>query len=541
MSFKPFFPLPRWPPCAPSSVRLSLRLGLSAFSLALTCSVFMGPGWSLAQEIALAGTVTGFSRVPDPADAGCKDCLTHVRFRVDTVYSVKSDPSVKALDVSKLGETDIIVCMWGFRDGVLEPPAELRPGNWARLALVPFEQVERRYDSLMRVDDIGDYDLPVFWAVGYEIFALDPGGAGDGESGIGKEDSAPGRMLPPSAVTWAWGPAAPIEFAELTRMFSKGRRSGARPTRLRPMVRRVVEILRSRGGERFQSPDGSFAFYHYKYLYTPDFWLAPAGSQTPPDRTPLRIITDFHAQLRSLGVKLILLFPPRAAAVFPDRATGLDYDYDRDGRVDVYFEKFMGELERRGIRVLDIHPALMAERYETGADGTAYPVYTPDDEHWSPRGVQITAGLIADQIRDMDWYRTAKSANLLPQFPHEERREVYKPGDFAPRLYHRIIPADPSDSILNMYAHDAKVILMGDSFTRMYEERGADLHSHLVAQLSLPVFVIGHHGAEAHTNARRHVASRTHWENVEVVIWEIAVDFLAERRPGTWTPVNLLK
>ncbi len=538
MSFSPLLPLARLIPCASS---LSHWTRLSACGLALVWAFILCPRWSFAQEIALAGTVTGVSRVPDPAEAGYKDCLTHVRFRVDTVYSVKSDHSVKALDVSKLGETDIIVCMWGFRDGVLEPPAGLRPGNWARLALIPFDQVERQYDSLMRVDDIGDYELPVFWATGQELFASDPGGSGDGESEAGAEDSAPGRMLPHSAVTWAYGPAAPIEFAELTRFFSKGRRAGERPTRLRPTVRRIVEILRSRGGERFNSPDGAFVFYHYKYLYTPDFWIAPAGSQTPPDRAPLRIITDFHAQLRSLGVELILLFPPRAAAVFPDRATGLDYDYGRDGRVDIYFEKFTGELEHGGIRVLDIHSALMAERYETGADGTAYPVYTPDDEHWSPRGVQITADLIADQIRDMDWYRTAKSSNLLPQFLHEERDEVYKPGDFAPRLYHRIIPDDPSDSILNMYAHDAKVILMGDSFTRMYEERGADLHSHLVAQLSLPVFVIGHHGAEAHTNARRHAANRTHWENVEVVIWEIAVDFLAERRPGTWTPVNLLK
>ena len=127
---------------------------------------------------------------------------------------------------------------------------------------------------------------------------------------------------------------------------------------------------------------------------------------TDPDAASLRgasaAITDFRDTLKRKGIELIFVPIPAKAVIFPDkiskdlkvRAWG-----KKPARLDSTLQTFYASLRSKDIKVIDPTDALLAAR-ENRKAGSIFP---KSAAVWSPRGAEVTATLIASEIKGGKW------------------------------------------------------------------------------------------------------------------------------------------
>ena len=129
---------------------------------------------------------------------------------------------------------------------------------------------------------------------------------------------------------------------------------------------------------------------------------------------------DFLAAMRDVlaqrGARFLVASPPNAATIYQDdlprwaRSNGRTTEYDI----------FLADLAARGIKVVDLRPAVWVAR----SKGPAYFRY---DTHWTPRGAIAAFNAIADAGGHPDWRVEANTA-LAPRTRrrrsrrHDQRR-----------------------------------------------------------------------------------------------------------------------
>ena len=264
------------------------------------------------------------------------------------------------------------------------------------------------------------------------------------------------------------------------------------------------------------------------------FWgdaAAKVSRAKPKYADPLPAIINFNAQLKKLGIDLILVPVPPKAVVYPEMIC--DKVKVKKGqappRLDVYHQEFYKLLKKKGIKVIDLMPLLLAKRLDK--KGT---MYCKQDTHWSGLACELTAKLIAKQIKTTDWYLGAKKVALTTK-----KRNVTISGD----LWRAIKKDAPEKESLPLRfvgtvgmrgltpvppSLDSPVILLGDSHTLVFHlggdmhTKGAGLADQLAAELLFPVDLIGVRGSGA-TPARMNLFRRAkksgYIEKKKVVIW----------------------
>lgn len=116
--------------------------------------------------------------------------------------------------------------------------------------------------------------------------------------------------------------------------------------------------------------------------------------QVPPQPDPRTAILDFHRQLASRGIRLLVLPAPTKAMVYPEKlrpamtATGHFHNPS--------FATFRAALEGHGVEVFDPTAALLAAKQDGRED-----VYLRTDSHWSPAGLDAVAGALAERLREL--------------------------------------------------------------------------------------------------------------------------------------------
>ncbi len=448
---------------------------------------------------ALLARVVTISAVPDPADAPYEDCLTHLKLE-----------AVNAAGGFEPGDS-LIVVAWGFRDRVLSGGAVLRPGDSILIEPVAFETVEQTHRHTMRVDDTGDFESPLYWA-----------------EKIGFVDSETQRRVQLS-----------LGETRSVRDLLTVQRSG---------VERILQVLEAYGGKPTGLFYGEFAFIDYEYIYA-DEYLKPAGERIDDfGVSPLEAILGFKRLLDSHGVELVVIFPPRAAAIFPDYASGLSWNFAVKGRVDLNFVNFVGQLRSNGVDVVDVVPDFIADRYEQGPEGVDYPVYLRRNPHWSSGGAKRAARLVAQAVKRQDWFKRYESGEDHDEFQFQPRVEVatlrnpyaaMENGDerFSV-LLHRVEPELGFESYTDATNFKAPIQLIGDSFSWFEADRQASFYDHLVAQIGLPVGMTAL-GAGATTTALDQWLRRGDLAATRVVVWEIVASNLAY--PDRWRRTALLE
>ena len=273
-------------------------------------------------------------------------------------------------------------------------------------------------------------------------------------------------------------------------------------------------------------------------LAVPDLAALSPGAGGEAD--PVPAIVDFASQVRKAGAELLLVPVPPKPLVYPEPLlpAGL---VAGAGDLGAPLAELFAELERRGVPVLDLLPALRAAK-DAGGD----PLYCRTDTHWSPRGIAVAAAAIAERVGRPAWL-----AGVPRREVRSERRQLAIEGDLW-----RLLPAprpEPERLELTLFAgpdgaslppwRESPVLLLGDSHALVFHA-GAELHArggglgdHLAGAWGFPVDLVAVRGSGG-TPARINLLRRGDGlAGKRLVVWVLAARELAAGQGWQRVPV----
>lgn len=353
--------------------------------------------------------------------------------------------------------------------------------------------------------------------------------------------------------------------------------------KVRPLVQYALAYWLGSGNEKAYCGVVGWLFYRadVDYLTGPGF-LNPSelkrrsagGSEwrSAPQPDPRPAILDFHRQLASRGIQLIVLPIPPKTAIQPEKFSPR-FKAGSPTLQNPSYAAFIRDLQDAGVLVADMTSALL----EAARSGDAY---LATDTHWRPEAMELTARHLKqfiDQHVQLPAQPPAGYGTLSPV-------NVTNRGDIAAMLQlPRTLPgygpetvflkqiliaskdywlADDTtdvlvlgDSFWNVYYfwqadEAADVLLLGDSFCNVYshEAMGWGKSAGLIEQLSrelqrpLDRLVINDNSAYATRAllARELARGRDRLAGKRLVIWQFA---MRELSSGDWpkTALTLLR
>ncbi len=244
----------------------------------------------------------------------------------------------------------------------------------------------------------------------------------------------------------------------------------------------------------FVGKDGWLFFRHeIEYLNGGDL------AEQPDSDNPLLRLREFDSLLAKQGVTLLFCPVPNKSDVYFEKLPAGSPPADST-IVNPYARKFMADLRRSGIGVIDLLPAfLSAKREDAGAPEM---LFQKHDTHWTSRGLSLAAKCIAARIRALPWYSAASKSPIRYGFRDTAFLRLGDLVDKLPEPQQSAFPADeihgeqvlnPDGTLYKANNPDAPVLLIGDSFTGVFELidcKGAGVGAHIAAETGLPVDII---------------------------------------------------
>lgn len=244
-----------------------------------------------------------------------------------------------------------------------------------------------------------------------------------------------------------------------------------------------------------------WVYYHKELLHaaTPSFWGKDAAAANPfakPDLAdPIPAIVDFNNQLAAKGVELLFVPVPGRPVVYPEGV--LEQARLGDLRTTPVLSSahsdFLAEVRRQGVNVLDLQPLFLKKRNAGGKQ-----LFCRLDAHWTPYGIQETAGAIAKHIADKPWYSTIPRRELAV-----EVQSVTRPGPILKKLRtmgfgdghdeetfacrQTRLKTETGTSRLVLRNPESPIVIIGDSYSIWWNDVNAGLGQQLAAELGFPV------------------------------------------------------
>ncbi len=283
------------------------------------------------------------------------------------------------------------------------------------------------------------------------------------------------------------------------------------------------------------------------FFYKPGLqdMLANANASWPRrTNDPVAAMVHFRDQLAALGIQLLILPVPNKESVYPDRLAA------RTGQSRSLLaprtREVLRQLRTAGVEVVDLFDAFSQARC-AGSDSCA-PLYLAQDTHWSPAGVALAAKAVSRRLEALGWVEPGWVDYCDKPAP------VKRVGDIVrmlrvPLIERRIQPEDvPCMQIVQgnsgeLYkdAADAQVLVIGDSFLRIYQQdppTAAGFVAHLARELRQPLMALVNDGGGA-TLVRQELRARPVFlKNKKVVLWEFVERDLGLGTEG-WKRVSL--
>jgi alginate O-acetyltransferase complex protein AlgJ len=268
------------------------------------------------------------------------------------------------------------------------------------------------------------------------------------------------------------------------------------------------------------------------------------------DRNPIPVIVEWKNLLAKHGVDFLFVPVPTKEELFPDKtgaAPGNPALAGFAGKVvNPYGRKFLLDLADRGVETIDLLPALLAARQASGSKGE--PLYQAQDTHWTTRGLELAAKLVAERITRFPWYKglaahrrafTAKDesftrhGDLVSRLPETERAK------FAPETLvgHQVVNADGS---LYDDDPDSPIVILGDSFTGVYELMDcehAGVSAHIAKEIGYPVDLLMSYGGGPSVREKLLRRGKDKLKTKKLVIWMMTARDLYDHAEG-WQPVD---
>jgi hypothetical protein len=259
------------------------------------------------------------------------------------------------------------------------------------------------------------------------------------------------------------------------------------------------------------------------------------GPSSAGEGGPLAAIVDFDRQLKSAGVRLLLMPVPPKAWGLRQAPSG-----DWAGVKADSLGGFYRELTALGVEVLDLRPAFATHE----ALGEA--MYCKTDSHWSGRGCVVAAQMLAERLRNVlpvpaaSFAQAWKEVSITGDLNELSQR---KDGGMESLLLRQI-----TDGRGNALSSDASspVLLLGDSHTlvfRDFQGERAGLADQLAFETGTVPEVIGTRGSGANavrlSLLRRSVKDPRYIGAKKVVVWCFAArEFTESDQPWQLIPLS---
>jgi hypothetical protein len=217
------------------------------------------------------------------------------------------------------------------------------------------------------------------------------------------------------------------------------------------------------------------------------------------DKNPLPVLKDFKTFLDRHNISLLFCVVPNKSDVYFEKLP-VDAPKDPGTAINPYGRKFLADLQKNGIEVLDLLPDFLAAKQEDPKYKEA--LYQKHDTHWTLRGLQLAAHRIAGRIRHYAWFGDLGKNPVAYSLRDTLCSRL---GDIVERIPQGKRPAYPADLIAAQQVRnpdgtlykasnpDAPVMLIGDSFTGVFELidcKAAGVGSHIAAATGIPVDII---------------------------------------------------
>lgn len=379
----------------------------------------------------------------------------------------------------------------------------------------------------------------------YNVFLIDEGAPGAGAAAPAAAAPSAALKLPPTKPSPA--PRAVVDAVK-AELASHGGSWAAWSSEVAPLHAALKARLGEMpaGSKALAGSDG-FLFFNRSINYL----LGGDLGKQKKDRNPVPAIAAFRKLLARHGVDLLFVPVPTKAEVYPDKAAshpGKDAGLGKfAGKVANPFErKFLLELGEAGVETVDLLPALLATR----ADAKA-PAYQAQDTHWNSRGLELAAKLVAERIRRYPWYGGLTAHRRVY---HQQDASFSRHGDLHSRLPEderagyqpeTLVGQQVLDAAGNLYEDDADspVVLLGDSFTGVYELMDcehAGVSAHLAKELGYPLDLVMSYGGGPNVRQKLMRRGEAALGTKKLVIWMMTARDLFDFEDG-WEPLGKQK
>lgn len=341
---------------------------------------------------------------------------------------------------------------------------------------------------------------------------------------------------------------------------------------VRPRYQLAVWNIFNDPGEKvvLGAGEGRWLFYRQdvEFLVQP----SPLDVRSAKLDNPIKAILRFRDQLKAKGVELLVVITPGKPSVYPERLTGsaqvlngaADAGASRGKNAAGHGKAILDSLSRLGLNTVDLYTPLLAAKKD---DATLGPLYLNDDTHWTPRGAELAAGVIAGKVREMvdagivdigepsmEYVASDSVADRMGDIGEMSglnKFNVFKTqrvighvisqqevSERAQTLDSTETPADPlvdSAAVQEAIAYDtvrtpfkddfrkAKILILGDSFSRIYQTDSpvnAGWIAHFAKNMNRPVASIVSDGG-ASTLVREKLARKAGvLKGKKLLIWE---------------------
>ena len=283
---------------------------------------------------------------------------------------------------------------------------------------------------------------------------------------------------------------------------------------------------------------------------------------------PIKAIEKFRDELKAKGVELLVVVTPGKPSIYPERLTGRASSTaggenaaagsngageSQGSTVAGHGKKILDSLSALGFNTVDLYTPLLAAKKD---DATLGPLYLNDDTHWTPRGAELAAGVIAGKVREMvdagivdigdesmtyvasdsvaDRMGDVGEMSGLNKFNAFKVQKVTGHVVFQQEVSERTEPSADSlsdstvvyDTTKTPFKDDfrkAKILILGDSFSRIYQTDSpvnAGWIAHFAKNMNRPVASIVSDGG-ASTLVREKLARKAGvLKGKKLLIWE---------------------
>ena len=158
-------------------------------------------------------------------------------------------------------------------------------------------------------------------------------------------------------------------------------------------------------GREEAKPEDKWLFYRQdvEFLVQP----SPLDVRSAKLDNPVKAIEKFRDQLKAKGVELLVVITPGKPSIYTERLTGRDSRVAGAGNaaavgnaagLQSHGKKILDSLTRAGFNTVDLYTPLLAAKSRDSVEGA---LYLNDDTHWTPRGAELAADVIAKKVREM--------------------------------------------------------------------------------------------------------------------------------------------